>query len=215
MAVRLCVAGVAWKGARVGAVLVGRDEIDWRGELEEDALRELLLDWFIEGQTTLTLSSQRPIRLVAPGSADSFELVVRAAAAPASGSEYSSLRLPAWALQPQTAAQANAQAVQYGLHWYGLYVGQWRGEFERSLCCSLHEFWGGQEEGLYQVYLEWNREWFPHDVFRRWQGVYAAFDRCGLTLVNFGREQMTLVRQSVESGLSPPSLLAEWQELGL
>lgn len=254
-AVCLCAAGVAWKGARIGVVLTQSDQIDWRGELEEEALRELLPNWFIDGQTTLTLSSQRPIRLAPPGTLDSFEVIIETAGTPPSeesgltllwpacsnlgaiermreqatagnplalqvlrellGYACLSLGLPLWALEPQTASKADAQAVQYGLHWYGVFVSRWREDFEHSLCWRLRELWRGGESGLYSVFLEWNREWFPDEAFRRWQGVYESFARCGLTLVRFGQEYAAQLREFVESGLLPRSILAGWEELGL
>jgi len=254
-AVCLHAAGVGWKGARIGVLLAQSDQIDWRGELEEDALRELLRDWFIDGQTILTFSSEAPIRLVPRGTADSYDVVVETVGTSPSGEEgltllwpacsnfeaveqlselarggntaalrlmgqvlgyaYSSLGLPRWALEPKTAAEASAQAVQYDLHWYRLFVDGWREDFALSLCRKLRERWRGQQAGLSDVFIEWNREWFPSQQFSGWEAVYETFDRCGLTLVNFGKEYPAQLREIVELRVLPRSALASWKELGL
>jgi len=251
-AVCLYAAGVAWKGARIGVVIAGSDKIDWRGELKEESLRDLLPDWFIDGQTTLTFSSQPPARLVTAGAANSFGIVVETAGtsseaggltllwpacvnfeaiermselAKAGGEDalrllgvllgfaHSFLHLPGWALEPQNVAEAGAQAVQIDLHWYRLFVARWRDDFARSLCWNLRQLWGGQDPNVYDVFCEWNDEWFPREPLRGWEGVYEAFDHCGLTLINFGKEYTTQLKQFVESGLLPRDILAGWREL--
>ena len=254
-AVCLYRAGIAWKGARIGVLLAGSDHIDWRGNLEEDALSELLFDWFIDGQTTLTFSSTAPVQLVRPGTPGSFEVIVETAGTPPSeesgltllwpactnfgtiermreqaragnplalevlrellGYAYSCLGLPGWALEAQSAAEADVETVRYGLHSFGLFVRQQREEFKLSLLWNLRERWRSQEPGLSDVFLEWNREWFPNDPFDAWVGLYAAFEHCSLTLVRFGKEYPVQLRQLVESDLFPRRVLAGWEELGL
>jgi hypothetical protein len=252
-AVCLYTAGLAWKGARIGVLLAAADDIDWRGQVEEQALRETLQDWVIDGRTTVAFSRETPIRLVARGTPDALEIPIETAR-PAGmddgvsllwpacsnhetlkelsrligvspGAEellsfllddaHTSLGLPRWALDPAQAASAAAAVVTSELHWYRLSVHNWRRHLGFSIEHGLRERLAANEPQLVEVLLDWNEEWFPEGSIRGWEGVYEAFDRCGVTLVRFAEEFPPRLRAWVDSGMLARSILAGWEKLRL
>ena len=252
-AVCLYTAGLAWKGARIGVLLAGADDIAWRGQVEEEAFREALQDWVVDGRTTLTFSRETPIGLVAGGTPDALEIPIETAGLaglddgvsllwPACsnhetlkefsklmavkpgadkvvefvlGDMYRSLRLPRWALEPAQARSAAPGAITLGLHWYRVSVDGWRHHLALSIAGGLRQKLAGQVPGLVEVDFDWNEDWCPEEPDRGWEGIYEAFDHCGLRLVRFGEEFPAQLRACVDSGLLPRSILAGWEKLGL
>lgn len=252
-AVRLYAAGVAWKGARIGVLLAAADDVDWRGEVEEDALREALQEWIIDGHSMLTFSREGPIQLVPKGTSNALQIRIETAGPSAAhggtsllwpacanhatlkrlseliginpdaeellgfllNEAHNSLRLPRWALDPAQAASAPAGVVTLELHWYRVFVHLWRRDLALSIGGGLRQQLAAGEARLAEVFFDWNEEWLPEESIRGWEGVYDAFDHCGLTLTNFGKEYAASLRGLVNAGVLSRDFLASWEERGL
>lgn len=252
-AVCLYAAGVAWKGARIGMLLAAADNVDWRGEVAEGALREALQEWIIDGHSSLTFSREDPIQLVPKGTSNALQIGIETDEPSAAhggtsflwpacanhatlkrlselisvnqgakellgfllNEAHSSLHLPRWALDPAQAASAPAGAVTLELHWYRVFVHLWRRDLALSIGRGLRQQLAAGEERLVEVFFDWNEEWLPEESIRGWEGVYDAFDHCGLTLTNFGKEYVANLRGLVDAGVLSRSFLASWKERGL
>lgn len=252
-AVCLYAAGVAWRGARIGIGLAGKDEIDWRGEVGEELLREGLLDWIIDGHTTLAFSREAGTRLVPKGTPNALQIHIETTEPSAAHGgtsllwpacanhdtllamskligvnpdaekflglllefAHNSLHLPRWALDPAQAAAAPAGAATFELHWYRLAVNGWRRDVAFAIQGGLREKLAAEVEGLANVFFDWNEEWFPQESMLGWEGVYDAFDHCGLPLVNFGKEYPATLRGAVDARLVSRRVVAGWEERGL
>jgi len=144
---------------------------------------------------------------VRPGAEKVVELVL--------SDMYRSLQLPRWALEPAQARSAAPGAVTIGLQPYRVSVNGWRRDLALSIGGRLGERLAGQVPELAEVAFDWNEDWCPEEPDRGWEGIYEAFDRCGLRLVRFGEEFPAQLRACVDSGVLPRSMLAGWEKLGL
>ena len=125
------------------------------------------------------------------------------------------LFLPEWAFDAAKTAEASKDGVILGLHMYGLTVAQHREGLLWSLIPALNG-WLKERFGDFTHYHGvWNSEWLPRDGLRGWEGIYWAFQECGLPLARFGREFPGWLRELNQQGLISQEALHGWIELGL
>ncbi len=124
-----------------------------------------------------------------------------------------SLYLPTWAFNPVEASQADMDAVHYNLHMYRLMVDQRRKAFLSCLRHAIQPWLSERFPDAHHWFESWNAEWMPDDGLAGWEGVYWAFDQCGLTLRKYGQDYPAWLRQ--ETYFVRPSVLDGWRALGL
>lgn len=124
------------------------------------------------------------------------------------------LALPEWALDPVQAREATAQMVTVGLHFYRLRVDQWREAIRYELEDHLRGIIRERPDGWDDIFVSWNGEWSPSNSYEGWDSLYESFSSCGIILQRFAQEYVSTLRQAVESGLFPRSVLAGWERLG-
>ena len=127
-----------------------------------------------------------------------------------------SLYLPQWAYEPDQAAQANMWGVASSLEDYRLTVERHRRNLLYGIRDALKDWLGKRYPKVAQFEPFWNRESRPSDAMGGWDGVYLAFQQCGVPLTTFGEEFPAWLRQMEGAGLPvPDGALKGWADLGL